>query len=121
MRSTVVARNLSGKIADGNGKTRERAHARGVGVWTGVGKSEIEHGAWMTTLNVPVGGVVVKLWPDTLLFYGLLEIILLGSVLAAEVRQAGKARDRAVWGVKVGCIRCLSDARCDSSAYDLSA
>eukprot|EP00931_Biecheleriopsis_adriatica_P019249 TRINITY_DN1317_c0_g1_i1.p1 TRINITY_DN1317_c0_g1~~TRINITY_DN1317_c0_g1_i1.p1 ORF type:complete len:828 (+),score=131.82 TRINITY_DN1317_c0_g1_i1:323-2485(+) len=50
----------------------------------GAGISEFDD-ATLQTLNLPVGGALAKLWPDTLIFYGYLELLLLAGVFTSEI------------------------------------
>jgi predicted ferric reductase len=53
--------------------------------------------AFMRTQDVELGDVIVHLWPDTLLFYGLLEILLIGGALSAELPSVARFFSRPVW------------------------
>lgn len=74
----------------------------------GRGKSELPS-AWLVTVNVPLPGpVVLKLWPDTLLFYNLLAVLLLGAVLCNEVDMLGRLAARRVGKRTLGELGALA-------------
>lgn len=59
--------------------------------------------AWMVTCNLRMWGYVVKVYPDIVLFYGLLGAFLVSASLCREVSLARQVRDRLlVKGFRVG-------------------
>merc|ERR1712196_712363 len=65
---------------------------------------EVEN-AWMVTHNWRLAErVVVKLYPDTVLFYGYLEIVLLVAALASEFKPVGLMLSKKCRGVSAGHV-----------------
>lgn len=62
----------------------------------GIKVSERE-GAFMRTLNIAIGERYFKIFPDTLLFYGYLELLLIAGVACCESPALQRLANKRVW------------------------